>query len=144
MSPALLVIVVAAGIAAVVLSVHFTGGSARAIIADDAAARERFRQDFPDLAVRSVHLVRDRDAAFLALEDGRIGVVYAVGGRFLTRVVGAGDLVGTPRARDGSLPVRLRDFTWPGGVFAFADAEEAQAVEALVLGMRRTRLWDAG
>lgn len=131
MSLMLLVIVVVAGIAAVVAAVHLTGGSRRATLADEAAARRRFGEDFPDLGVRAVHLTRERNAAILVLEDGRIGIVQAVGGKFLTRKIAGADLAGAPRASSSAVSVRLRDFTWPGGVFAFAGQEEAKAVEAL-------------
>lgn len=80
----------------------------------------------------AVHLTRSRDAAFLALSDGRVGVVQAVGRNFLTRALAPGDLAGAPRAADAAVLVRFRDFTWPGGIFAFADAEEARAVAALL------------
>lgn len=136
MSLGLLVAMVVVGVSGVVLIVHLTGGGAPARLAGEAAARERFAFDFPDPGVRSVHLTRAGEAAFLALEDGRVGIVQAVGGKFLTRLVAASDLAGAPRATDSTLALRLRDFTWPGGVFTFDGSSEARAVEALFLAMR--------
>lgn len=136
MSLGLLVAMVVVGVSGVVLLVHLTGGSAPARLAGEAAARERFAFDFPDLGVRSVHLTRAGDAAFLALEDGRVGIVQAIGGKFLTRLVAAGDLAGPPRSTDSTLALRLKDFTWPGGIFTFDGSNETRAVEALLLALR--------
>ncbi|MCO5158223.1 MAG: hypothetical protein M9945_15985 [Aquamicrobium sp.] len=131
MSLGLLVAMVVIGVSGVVLLVHLTGGSRRARLADEAAARARFGVDYPDPAIVAVHLTQDGDAAFLALDDGRVGIVAAVGDRFLTRLVGAADLAGAPRVAGATLMLRLRDFTWPGGAFTFAAEGEARAVAAL-------------
>lgn len=142
MSLTLLVFIVVAGIAAVVIAVHMTGGSVRAELDGVEAARRRFAEDFPDFAPASVWLTRDRCAAIIGLEDGRVGIVHALGGKFLTRLVTAGDLVGTPRASEDTVSVRLRDFTWRGEAFRFADAEEARAVEAAFAALRKAALWE--
>ena len=140
MSLALLVAMVVAGVSGVVLLVHLTGGGKPARLADEAAALARFALDFPDFDVRSVHLTREGDAAFLALGDGpmgaRVGIVQAVGGKFLTRVIAGRDLAGAPRAANATLMLRLGDFTWPGGMFTFAGPDEARAVEGLLLALR--------
>lgn len=142
MSLTLLVFIVVAGIAAVVVAVHMTGGSVRAKLDGEEAARLRFADDFPDLVPASVWLTRDRCAAIIGLNDGRVGIVHALGGKFLTRLVAAGDLIGTPRASNSAVAVRLRDFTWHGGAFAFADTEEARAVEAAFAALRKAALWE--
>ena len=131
MSLGLLAILVVIGVSGVVLVVHLTGGSRRARLEDEATARARFGVDYPDLAVMAVHPTHEGDAAFLALEDGRVGIVAAIGDRFLTRVVGAADLAAPPRVAGVVLTLRLRDFTWPGGAFTFAGEGEARAVAAL-------------
>ncbi len=142
MSLGLLVIMVVAGIGAIVAAVHMTGGSVRAELSGDEAARRRFAEDFPDLVAASVWLTKDRRAAILGLEDGQVGIVHALGGKFLTRLVIAGDLVGTSRASNDTVSVCLRDFTWRGGVFRFAGAEEARAVAAAFAGLRKVPLWE--
>ena len=38
--------------------------------------------------------------------------------------------------------VRLRDFTWRGGVLAFDDVEEARAVETAFAALRKAALWE--
>ncbi|HRP78458.1 MAG TPA: hypothetical protein PL183_05060 [Aquamicrobium sp.] len=136
MSLTLLVAMVVAGVSGVVLVVHLTGGSRRARLEDEAAARARFGLDFPDLAVEAVHLTAAADAAFLALGDGRVGIVQAIGDRFLTRVVAARDLAGAPQVTGATLRLRLKDFTWKGGAFTFADEEAADAVGRLLAALR--------
>lgn len=144
MSLPLLVIIVAFGIAAVVIAVHLTGGSQVASLNDESAARVRFALDYPDVPVQHVWLTSDRKAAILELADGRAGLVHATGGKFLTRLVGPPDLAGAPRASGGRLMLRLRDFTWPGGIFEFADAADAQGAEALFSRQRSDGLWKEG
>lgn len=135
MNLAMLAAMVVAGVGAVVLAVHLSGGSVAARLADPAAARARFAIDFPDLAIGAVHLTLDGGGAFLALGDGRVGIVKAVGDRFLTRVVSGPDLADAPRLRDSTLVLGLRDFTWPGGTFTFAGPDEARAVERLLAAL---------
>lgn len=136
MNLTLLVAMVAVGVAGVVLLVHLTGGSQRARLDGEVAARARFGVDFPDPGIEAVHLTAASDAAFLALDDGRVGIVQAIGDRFLTRVVAAHDLAGTPRVAGTTLMLRLKDFTWPGGTFTFADEEAAGAVGRLLATLR--------
>ena len=132
----LLVAMVVVGVSGVVLIVHLTGGSRRARLDGEAAARARFGVDFPDLGVETVHLTAAADAAFLALGDGRVGIVQAIGDKFLTRVVAARDLAGAPRVTGATLTLRLKDFTWKGGAFTFADEETAGAVGRLLAALR--------
>lgn len=139
MSLALLAVMVVVGVSGVVLLVHLTGGSKPARLAGEAAALARFAADYPDLDVRSVHLTAGRDAAFLALGDGRVGIVQAVGGKFLTRVVSGSDLAGAPRASGATIMLRIRDLTWPGGIFTFAADGDARTVEAMLAALR----WEA-
>src|SRR5690606_4597471 len=98
MSLTLLVVIVVVGIAAVVLAVHLTGGSARAVLKDTEAAVRRFQDDFPGSRIDRVLLTADGSAAFLHIVPDRIGIVQAVGGKFLTRMVSAVDLACRPRA----------------------------------------------
>lgn len=143
MSLPLLVIIVV-GIAAVVIAVHMTGGSRTASLTGEESARERFAVDYPDLPVKSVWLTSDGKAAILELADGRAGIVHAMGGKFLTRIVNPSDVAGAPRATGGRLMLRLRDFTWPGGIFEFAEAADAETVESLFSRQRSNGLWKEG
>ena len=132
MSLTLLVIMVVVGIGAIVIAVHLTGGTRTATLDDAEAAKNRFAADFADTAVRDVWLTADRHAAVLALEDGRAGVVSALGDRFLTRIVGKGD---AKAVADGpTVSLGIDDFTWRGGPFTFASEREAQSAAALLNG----------
>jgi hypothetical protein len=132
MSLTFLVAIVAVGITAVVVAVHLSGGTRIATLENAEMAKQRFADDFADLAIRDVWLTEDREAAFLALEDGRAGVVSALGGNFLARVL-RGDEFASPPARDGrTVILLLSDYTWRGGLFIFASEDEAQAVAELI------------
>lgn len=142
MSLVTLVLIVAIGIAAVVLSVHLTGGSKRAQLDSEEHARARFAEDYPSIAILTVHLTADRSAAVMTLGDGRMGIVQAIGGKFLTRLLAQGDLVGVPRASDCTVSIRLADFTWRWGEFTFEDRETALRVEAMFGALRKARRWE--
>lgn len=142
MNLALLATVVAAGIALVVIVVHLTGGSKRAVLVDARMAKSRFAQDFPNLVIDSVYVTQDGLTAFLGLRIGRVGVVQSMGDRFFTRLVGAGDLAGAPRSSAQTLTMQFRDFTWRGGAFAFDDVATAYAVEALFAPLRSRSMWE--
>ena len=128
MNLTLLVVMVVVGITAVVVAVHLTGGTVTAALADAAAAKRRFASDFADLDITNVWLTEQRHAAFLALVDGRTGIVSALGDRFLTRIAAAGDPA-MKVDRDGStVRIWIDDFTWHGGPFTFAEEADAQAI----------------
>lgn len=128
MSLPVLVAMVAIGIALIIAAVHFTGGTKAAVLESEADARRRFADDFPDEQIEDVRLTQAKGSAFLRLRDGRAGVVQAIGGRFLTRIVMPAELVKVSRPDPATVSVRFRDFTWPGGDFRFAGEAEALAV----------------
>lgn len=130
MSLPLLVAIVAVGIALIVAAVHLTGGSRRATIASAEQAVERFREDFPGETVGTVRLTRSAETAFLELNEGRVGIVHAVGDRFLTRALTPRDVASCSRVGEAGLSVRLSDFTFTGGNFDFGDRQAADAVAA--------------
>lgn len=142
MSLVVLAAFVVAGIGLVVAAVHLTGGSAVIGLDDDAAAVARFAQDFPEQHIGAVCRTRDGRTAFLRLDSGRVGIVQAVGGKFLTRIVSAAGVNGAPRARGAQVTIRFRDFTWPGGSFIFEHDEDARAVEAMFAGLRSRTIWE--
>lgn len=123
-----LVVMVVVGISMAVAAVHFTGGSRTAGLADARQALDRFVVDFPDLNPRAIQLTENGNTAFLELADGRTGIVHAIGDRFLTRVVTPAEIELAGLDDSKVLTLRLKDFTWRGGRFAFADAAAALAV----------------
>lgn len=60
-------------------------------------------------------------------------IVQTIGDRFLTRIVTPQDM-SAETVEPGILSIRFKDFTWPGGQFAFADADDAGAVIQVLQG----------
>ncbi|MBZ9846395.1 hypothetical protein LB565_00055 [Mesorhizobium sp. CA14] len=138
MSLPVLVVLVVFGIALSVAAVHFTGGTTTATLAGADQALARFAEDFPDERPGAVRLTADNRAAFLELGPRRCGIVQSIGDCFLTRVVTPHDILAL--AREGNVvSLRLNDFTWKGGRFAFADEAGALAVAAALQGHERIR-----
>jgi hypothetical protein len=131
MSLTVLVVMVVVGIAAIVIAVHLTGGTVTARLDSADAAWRRFADDF-DVGIRDVWLTEERHAAFLALEDGRAGIVSALGDRFLTRIVLPGDPAMQVDLDGRTVKLRIDDFTWHGGPFTFASEQQAEAVAGLL------------
>jgi hypothetical protein len=118
--------------------VHFTGGTTTATLAGADQALARFAEDFPDEKPGAVRLTADSHAAFLDLGSQRCGIVQSIGDCFLTRIVTPQDLLAL--AREGSaVSLRLNDFTWKGGRFAFANEADARAVAAALQNHDRIR-----
>ncbi len=130
MSLPILVAMVAIGITLTVAAVHFTGGGRRATIADAAQAGRIFGTDFPDEAIGAVTITADRLAAFLGLRGGRTGIVQTFGDGFLTRIVSPHDVAAIEQCGSTAVLLRLRDFTWSGGRFVFADDATAVMIAA--------------
>ncbi|MDX8523815.1 hypothetical protein RFM68_04780 [Mesorhizobium sp. MSK_1335] len=129
MSLPVLVFLVVFGIALSVAAVHFTGGTTTARLAGADQALARFAEDFPDEKPGTVRLTVDHHAAFLDLGPQRCGIVQGIGDCFLTRIVTPHDILAL--AREGNVvSLKLNDFTWKGGKFAFADEAGALAVVA--------------
>ena len=140
MSLPVLVVLVVVGIAAIVLAVHLTGGTRNATLADEAAARQRFALDYPRENPAAIRLTKAREAAFLELDRSRTGIVESFGGHFLTRIVTPADVERADRPSPDELTVVFRDFTWRGGRFAFASAEDAGRIaERLMPGVAAQR-----
>lgn len=128
MSLAVLVIMVAVGIASVVAAVHWTGGTVTMKIDGSENALTLFAVDYPAERPVEVWLTEDGEAAFIDLGTNGMGIVAAMGDRFLTRVAGPGDIREISRPDGLSVQFDFADFTWRGGRFVFADTAEADAV----------------
>ncbi|TPI83452.1 hypothetical protein [Mesorhizobium sp. B2-8-9] len=138
MSLPVLVVLVVFGIALSVAAVHFTGGTTTATLAGADHALARFAEDFPDERPGSIRLTADSHAAFLDLGPQRCGIVRSIGDCFLTRIVTPQDILAL--TREGNVvSLRLNDFTWKGGRFAFADETGALAVAAALQSHDRIR-----
>ena len=127
-----LVAVVAVGIALVVLAVHLSGGSRVAEIANANAALDRFLIDFPEAEALRCILSIDRRDAVLELADGHVGLVHAIGSKYLTRFVNRGEMAAMPSATEaGGVDLDTGDITWPRAHMRFADAETAKTVAGM-------------
>ncbi|WP_296738548.1 hypothetical protein [Mesorhizobium sp.] len=138
MSLPVLVVLVVVGIALSVAAVHFTGGSITATLAGADQARDRFAEDFPDEKTGTVRLTADRHAAFLELGPARSGIVQSIGDCFLTRIVTPHDILAL-EVEGSAVTLRMDDFTWKGGRFAFANEADARAVAAALRNQDQIR-----
>jgi hypothetical protein len=127
MSLPVLAALVVGGIGFIVLVIHLSGGTKNAHLASAEAAVARFAEDFPEEETGRVVLASDGSAAFLALSNGRTGIVQAFGNRFLTRIHKPGD-DRVDLANDISLTISTGEFAWTGGRYAFADAADRDFV----------------
>ncbi|MDH4985124.1 hypothetical protein QEZ47_06140 [Aminobacter anthyllidis] len=134
MSLPVLVAMVVVGIAAVIAAVHLSGGSVRTRLSGTDQALQRFAMDFPDVTSSAVFLTEDSGTAFLLLENGSVGIVRSIGDKFLTRIVARADVAALRALDDRTVSLRLRDFTWNGGDFRFADTEAAGTLLATLSG----------
>lgn len=128
MSLPVLAALVVIGVGMIVAAIHFTGGSRGASIEEPEDARERFAIDFPNLAIVRTHVTLDRRSAFLEIADGRIGLVHAVGAKFLTRLYGPVDVASLRRSGQTAILIRFSDFTFPGARFEFESSANADRV----------------
>ncbi|MEI5680563.1 MULTISPECIES: hypothetical protein [unclassified Mesorhizobium] len=137
MSLPVLVAIVVVGIALCVLAVHLTGGSKGSSITASDDAKQRFGEDFPEETIWTVRLTADGKTAFLELDGDRTGIVQSFGDKFLTRIITQSDVVSLTSPDPECLSIRLKDFTWAGGEFAFANAADASAVRNVLLPAKR-------
>lgn len=131
MSLPVLAALVVIGVGMIVAAIHFTGGSRWASLDTPEAARERFAIDFPNLAIDRIHVTLDRRSAFLEVADGRVGLVHAVGAKFLTRLYGPIDIASFRRSGPSTILIRFSDFTFPGARFEFENSTDADRVAGL-------------
>jgi len=145
-SLAVLAALVAVGVGLIVAAIHFTGGSRSASVASADAARERFAIDYPRERSTTVEITADRRSAFLALAGGRVGLVHAVGAKFLTRLLGPGDVDAVEIRDDRTLIVCFTDFTFPRARCTFESADAAAVVARGLGGLtsgRRAARWNS-
>lgn len=108
MSPFLLLAPV--GVALLIAVIWLLGGRGSAALADDAAALARLRRDFFDYEADDILVSADGKAAVLTSKTDGIGVVFAMGDDFTTRLLGAGDV--DKLARQGAqLTFHIHEYT---------------------------------
>ena len=127
-----LVAVVTCGIALIVLMVHVTGGSRPAAIGSEQDALDRFAIDYPEVAISRCILSADRRDAVLETDDGHVGLVHAIGSKYLTRFVNRGEMAASPSVeKSGAVDLDTGDITWPRAELHFDDDETARLVAGL-------------
>jgi len=135
MSLEILVAMVVAGLAIAIGAVYLAGLSKPARLADAGQAKARFALDYPREVVADCRLTAARDAAFLRLESGRIGVVAAFGAKFVTRLVESQQVqVGE---RNDELDLEMGDFTFPHPRVRFAKSNDTALVASWMKGNAR-------
>jgi len=132
MSLPVLAALVVIGVGMIVAAIHFTGGSRAASLDTPDAARGRFAIDYPNLAIGRVHVTLDRRSAFLEVADGGVGLVHAIGAKFLTRLYGPADVTSLRRSGQSAILVRFSDFTFPGARFEFENSADADRVAQIL------------
>lgn len=103
------------GVALVVGLAWILGGLGDARLADPGAARRRLTADDPAFVIQEVVVAVDgRGAIFTGEIDGRrpgVAVLVPLGDRFVSRVLGAGDVVDAAIEEGGVLRIDTRDLT---------------------------------
>ena len=131
MSLPILVAVVGIGIAAIVIAVHLMGGTVVAEFTSPDEAIVRFRIDYPEANVAACHISRNRRDAVLELADGHVGLVHAIGSKYLTRSIRGGEMA-TRATGKGTVEIDTHDITWPRARMEFEDQETARKVAELI------------
>lgn len=116
----ILVPMVVLGIAGITLILHILGLSRRALLADQAAARLAWLDEFPDDAPIRIVLSHDHRAALIETEKGR-GVVWPMGADTTARYIDGAQVTRTA----SGLRVDLADYTAPH-IQLSLDADEAE------------------
>jgi hypothetical protein len=127
----ILVAVVGIGIAAIVIAVHLMGGTAVAEFTSSDEAIDRFRIDYPETNVVACHISRNRRDAVLELADGHVGLVHAIGSKYLTRSIRGGEMAARS-TETGTVEIDTHDITWPRARMEFEDQETARGVAELI------------
>lgn len=126
-----LVAVVTGGVALIVLLVHLTGGSKGAEIESEETAFARFAIDYPEAKPVRCIVSSDRRDAVLELADGHVGLVHAIGSKYLTRLVNRGEMAARPGADSAGVDLSTGDITWPRAKMHFADSATARTVAGM-------------
>lgn len=95
-------------VAGLIYLVYRLGGTATATLGSENEAVARLVKDYPDWTGREVHIAANGHMAVLP-SDGVLGLVFAVGDVFATRVLEPGDI----EIANDDAKVHLHDFSAP-------------------------------
>ncbi len=127
----LFAIIVPLGIALIVLAVKFSGLSKSAVLTDSKQAIEVFEADYGGETHKGRALLSaNGDAAFIPLaEPSRLGLVEAIGDRYICRVLGPEDLKSVTGNQDNGFEIRYNDFTHPRGQYSFTSSKDMETLK---------------
>ena len=118
--------------------VHLTGGSRRAKLVSCEQAVSLFLQDFPSSKIERVVLSKDRHMAILQLANEEvIGLVTALGSKFITRRISEDMQVDVSQKSEDALVISLKDFTLPGLEFKLSNRDDLEEIQILNTYNRR-------
>ena len=129
MSLQILVPLVVVGVSLVVLAVYWLGLSRPARLGGEGQALERYGFDFPGANFDQVLITADRQAALL-IGKAEVGLVEALGSKFITRRLAANTVIKVERNSDLEVAVGFADFTHGRAHYRFADLATADAAQA--------------
>lgn len=132
MSLPLLAILVVGGVSGILLAIHLAGGTRDVRLDAPDAAMQRFALDFPEAAPRAVILDAAGDAAFLDTDAG-VGLVQAIGDRYLTRLIDPGQAK-MSRPAPEHLALAFAETGLPPATYTFAGPADCERVAALLAG----------
>ena len=133
-------IIVPLGIAFIVLVVKYSGLSKAALIADKSQAISTFENDYGgEPHKNNVVIASDERAGFIELKKpGALGLVEAIGDRYLTRVLVARDIRQIDRSHGQEISIRFNDFTHKKGCYQFDDEAKAKRVGGWLAKLEET------
>jgi hypothetical protein len=120
------VLITPLGIALVVLIIRYSGLSKTARIKGTKNAIDIFHRDFAGENVSDITTISsDQSATFIEMDkSGQLGLVEAIGDRFITRLLGSKDIASFEQYGENGLLVRFHDFTHPKGQYEFNSPRE--------------------
>ena len=121
-----------AGCGLIAAYAHWLGRSARRRLTDAEEARQAFETACPDHEVHEVLISGDGHAALVTLKEGGVGLVYAMGGKWMARDLPAGSAKSLKRLDKNRLRLMLGDYTMPRFTFALSNDTEVERWTALL------------
>ena len=121
-----------AGCGLIAAYAHWLGRSVRRRLTDTEEAGHLFETACPEHEVHEVLVSGDGHAALVTLKEGGIGLIYAMGSKWMARNLPAGSAKSLKRLDENRLRLTLGDYTMPRLTFTLANEAEAARWTALL------------
>ena len=121
-----------AGCGLIAAYAHWLGHSARRRLTDKEEAGHLFETACPEHEVREVLVSGDGHAALVTLKEGGIGLIYAMGSKWMARNLPAGSAKSLKRLDENRLRLTLGDYTMPRFTFTLSNDTEVEHWIALL------------